>query len=91
MSRAINAGTGSFTAMGALPELRFLGYAVREIGGAAATVIIRHGPVGPILATINLAAKQAANDWPEAGGTPTPNGIYVERIGVADVQVFMRS
>lgn len=92
MSRALDAGTGNFTAMGALPELRFYGYAVRNIGDTAAVVVIRHGLVGPILATLNLAPKEMAKEWPEPGGAPTPNGIYVERSsGATQVQIFMRS
>lgn len=80
---AVAAGTAGAQGVAATPNMRLMGFCVRESAGtpALATLNIRHGTTNTdaVLAPIVVLASTSLPAWFGPQGIPCANGIYVDR------------
>lgn len=89
---AIAAGTGDEAGLAATPNLRLMGYSMKETAGAVATLILRHGGTGGVDTIFaNFAAAGSTTQWFGPQGIPMPSGIWIERLtGTTAVTLFTK-
>lgn len=89
-ANAVQVGTGG-TAKPTTSPGSLIGWSLRETGGAAASLRLRDGEGGAIVATIALAAAASSNVWQGPGGVALAYGLFVEVVaGAVEGAVYLR-
>lgn len=78
----IAAGTGDEAGVAATPNMRLMGYSIKETAGAVATLSILHGAssAGTALFHENFAAAGSTTEWFGPQGIPCASGVWIERL-----------
>ena len=78
----IAAGTGDEAGVAATPNMRLMGYSIKETAGAVATLSLHNGASasGAALAYVNLAAAGSTTVWFGPQGIPSAAGVWIERL-----------
>jgi hypothetical protein len=78
----VAAGTGDEAGVAATPNMRLMGWSIKETAAAVATMSILHGAssAGTALAHLNFAASGSDTQWFGPQGIPCPNGVWLERL-----------